>query len=88
MYTLHPDDEKKKVYPDYITFNFLKSLIRILGPIAPFTADEAWSFHQSDKDLTSEVLALQAWPKSGGEFGIKEMNYLIHKQFSILRTRW
>jgi isoleucyl-tRNA synthetase len=31
--------------------------------MAPFTADEAWSFHQSGKDITADFLALQAWPK-------------------------
>jgi isoleucyl-tRNA synthetase len=36
--------------------------------MAPFTADEAWSFHHSGKDITADFLALQAWPKVTAEW--------------------
>ena len=62
LYTLHPDDEKRRSTQTTLHLIF-ESLIRILGPMAPFTADEAWSFHKSDNDLTDELLALQSWPK-------------------------
>jgi isoleucyl-tRNA synthetase len=62
LYTLHPDDEKRRSTQTTLHLIF-ESLIRILGPMAPFTADEAWSFHKSSNDLTDELLALQSWPK-------------------------
>jgi len=62
LYTLHPDDEKRRSTQTTLHLIF-ESLIRILGPMAPFTADEAWSFHKSGNDLTDELLALQSWPK-------------------------
>ena len=30
--------------------------------MAPFTADEAWSYHKFGKDLVEDALALQSWP--------------------------
>ena len=30
--------------------------------MAPFTADEAWSYHKFGKDLAEDALALQSWP--------------------------
>ncbi|MBT5915834.1 MAG: isoleucine--tRNA ligase [Opitutae bacterium] len=62
LYTLHPSDSKRRSTQTALHLIF-ESLIRILGPMAPFTADEAWSFHQSGKDITADFLALQAWPK-------------------------
>ena len=62
LYTLHPSDSKRRSTQTALHLIF-ESLIRILGPMAPFTADEAWSFHQSGKDITTDFLALQAWPK-------------------------
>ena len=62
LYTLHPSDSKRRSTQTALHLIF-ESLIRILGPMAPFTADEAWSFHQSGKDITSDFLALQNWPE-------------------------
>ncbi len=62
LYTLHPSNSKRRSTQTALHLVF-ESLIRILGPMAPFTADEAWSFHQSGKDITADFLALQAWPK-------------------------
>lgn len=67
LYTLHPSDSKRRSTQTALHLIF-ESLIRILGPMAPFTADEAWSFHQSGKDITADFLALQAWPKVTAEW--------------------
>ena len=62
LYTLHADDAKRRSTQTALHLVF-ESLIRILGPMAPFTADEAWSFHKSNQDLGVESLALECWPK-------------------------
>jgi isoleucyl-tRNA synthetase len=62
LYTLHPDDSKRRSTQTALHLVF-ESLIRILGPMAPFTADEAWAFHKSKTDLSTESLALECWPK-------------------------
>ena len=31
--------------------------------MAPFTADEAWSYHKFNGDLGKDALVLQPWPK-------------------------
>jgi isoleucyl-tRNA synthetase len=67
LYTLHPSDSKRRSTQTALHLIF-ESLIRILGPMAPFTADEAWSFHQSGKDITADFLALQPWPKVAEEW--------------------
>ena len=67
LYTLHPSDSKRRSTQTALHLIF-ESLIRILGPMAPFTADEAWSFHHSGKDITADFLALQAWPKVTAEW--------------------
>lgn len=43
-------------------YHIFRTLVRILGPILPFTSDEAWSYFVSDKDFVDEPLPLQGWP--------------------------
>ncbi len=62
LYTLHASDPKRRSTQTALHLIF-EALIRILGPIAPFTADEAWSFHKSSMELSEDILSLQEWPK-------------------------
>ena len=62
LYTLHPNDPKRRSTQTALHLIF-ESLIKILGPIAPFTADEAWTYHKFGKDLAEGALVLQNWPK-------------------------
>ena len=39
-----------------------EALIRLIGPIMPFTADEAWSYHKSGKSTCADLLCLEDWP--------------------------
>ena len=61
LYTLHANDLKRRSTQTALHLIF-ESLIKILGPMAPFTADEAWSYHKFGKDLVEDALALQSWP--------------------------
>ena len=61
LYTLHSNDLKRRSTQTALHLIF-ESLIKILGPMAPFTADEAWSYHKFGKDLADDALALQSWP--------------------------
>jgi isoleucyl-tRNA synthetase len=40
------------------------TLARILAPIIPFTADEAWSFAVSGKEFAADSVHLQDWPST------------------------
>ena len=62
LYTLHPDDPIRRSTQTAIHHVFL-TLIRIIGPITPFTADEAWSFANADTELCDDALVLQDWPQ-------------------------
>jgi isoleucyl-tRNA synthetase len=41
----------------------LDALIRVIGPLTPFTADEAWSYRNSGIELCEDALVLQDWPQ-------------------------
>ena len=43
-------------------YHIFRSLVRVLGPVLPFTSDEAWSYFVADSDFIDEPLALQEWP--------------------------
>ena len=63
LYTLHASDAKRRSTQTAI-YKIFESFVNLIGPILPFTADEAWSFHQIDEKIGNHFLALQAWPKA------------------------
>jgi len=69
LYTLHSTDPKRRSTQTALHLIF-ESLIRILGPMAPFTADEAWSYHKTGQDLSDEALSLQDWPVVQEEWSV------------------
>ena len=61
LYTLHPNDHKRRSTQTGVHMIF-EALIRLIGPIMPFTADEAWSYHKSRKSSCADLLCLEDWP--------------------------
>ena len=57
------------------------ALVRMIGPIAPFTADEAWSFSNAGSELCEDALVLQDWPKpfdlSGNEESVSDIRAIL-----------
>ncbi len=62
LYTLHPDAPARRSTQTAIHLIF-DALIRVIGPLTPFTADEAWSFRHSGVELCDDALVLQDWPQ-------------------------
>ena len=61
LYTLHPCDPKRRASQTAIHMVF-EVFVRLLEPLIPFTADEAWSFHKEGKALSDSLLCLEKWP--------------------------
>ncbi len=61
LYTLHFNDHKRRSSQTALYLIF-KSLIRMLEPMAPFTADEAWAYFESSQDFTEDFIVLKPWP--------------------------
>ena len=62
LYTLHPDAPARRSTQTAIHLIF-DALIRVVGPLTPFTADEAWSYRHSGSELCEDALVLQDWPQ-------------------------
>ena len=62
LYTLHADDHKRRSSQSAISLIF-DAIVRLLGPLTPFTADEAWSFLHSGESFSANPLLLQSWPQ-------------------------
>jgi len=87
LYTLHANDLKRRSTQTALHLIF-ESLIKILGPMAPFTADEAWSYHKFGKDLADDALALQPWPTvqeewEGGDEILEAQSILDFKESTV-----
>ena len=79
LYTLHQADKKRKVDPNGTTFDF-ESLICILGPMAPFTADKAMVFTKLTK-IFVQIHLLCNLGQSLMIYGMKGMRSEMLKQF-------
>ena len=49
-------------------YHIFKTLVRIMGPIMPFTADEAWAYFTAGEDFTADALVLQDWPREAKDW--------------------
>jgi isoleucyl-tRNA synthetase len=83
LYTLHPDDPVRRSSQTAIHMIF-EVLIRIIGPITPFTADEAWSYRKSGSPLCEDALVLQDWPQS---YEVDAENQSVLDMIAILQFK-
>jgi isoleucyl-tRNA synthetase len=67
-----------------IVFNIL---VRLLSPIIPFTADEAWVYRKTDGDFSEESVHLQDWPVLAGDWGAYETVAKDFDELIALRTK-
>ena len=61
LYTRSPNDPLRRSSQTAIHIIF-SVFTRLIAPLVPFTADEAWSFAQNDCDFADQAIALADWP--------------------------
>ena len=62
LYTRSPNDPLRRSSQSAIHIIF-SVFTRLIAPLVPFTADEAWSYAHSDSDFSDELIALADWPE-------------------------
>ena len=62
LYTRTPNDPLRRSSQTAIRIIF-SVFTRLVAPLLPFTADEAWSYAVEDSDFTSKPIALSDWPE-------------------------
>jgi len=62
LYTRSPSDPLRRSSQTAIHIVF-SVFTRLIAPLVPFTADEAWSYAQSDSDFGDQPIALADWPE-------------------------
>ena len=80
LYTRAPSDPLRRSSQTAIHILF-SVFTRMISPLLPFTADEAWSFAKTDSDFSDEPIALSDWP----EFAPEWQNETIASEISTLR---
>ena len=61
LYTCAPNDPLRRSSQTAIAIIF-DVFTRLIAPLVPYTADEAWSYAKNDSDFTDQAIALEAWP--------------------------
>ena len=61
LYTCAPNDPLRRSSQTAISIIF-SVFTRLVAPLVPHTADEAWSYAHSNTDFTDEPIALAGWP--------------------------
>lgn len=79
LYTLAANNPLRRSSQTAI-YHIFNSLVRVLGPILPFTTDEAWAFFKEDTNFIDDPLVLQSWPKEASKWTDENLN----KDFTAL----
>ncbi len=67
LYTRGPRDPLRK--SSQTTIHILFSVFtRLISPMLPFTADEAWSYAKNNTDFSKQPVALEEWPVASPEW--------------------
>ena len=61
LYTRCPNDPLRRSSQTAIHIIF-SVFTRLIAPLVPFTADEAWSYAQNDSEFGDQAIALTDWP--------------------------
>jgi isoleucyl-tRNA synthetase len=61
LYTCAPNDPLRRSSQTAISIIF-SVFTRLVAPLVPHTADEAWSYAHNNTDFTDEPIALASWP--------------------------
>lgn len=67
LYTLAADAPLRRSSQTAI-YHVFKTLVRLMGPIIPFTTDEAWAYFKEESDFTEDALVLQDWPSEAKDW--------------------
>jgi len=82
MYTLSCDSPLRRSSQSAI-YHIFQTLVRLLGPVLPFTSDEAWAYFKEDKDFTEDALALQDWPEQAASWQDGELCEQFERLFAL-----
>ena len=62
LYTFAPNDPLRRSSQTAISI-ILSVFTRLIAPLIPYTADEAWSYASQESDFLDEPIALAEWPE-------------------------
>lgn len=86
LYTLAPDHPLRKSSQTAVDI-ILSVLIRVIGPIIPYTADEAWAHYSRGEDFADDdALCLQSWPQPDSSWYDKAVVSEIQAVFDFKTT--
>jgi isoleucyl-tRNA synthetase len=86
LYTRSPSDPLRRSSQTAIHIIF-SVFTRLIAPLVPFTADEAWSYAHNDSDFGDQVIALADWPLVDPAWDDAETASDISALRSFLSTR-
>ncbi len=61
LYTRAPNDPLRRSSQTAIHIIF-NTFVRLIAPLLPYTADEAWSYACNDSDFCDQPISLEEWP--------------------------
>lgn len=71
LYTAAPNDPLRRSSQTAIHIIF-SVFTRLIAPLIPHTADEAWSYAAEDTELTKQPIALEEWPQVDSQWSFPE----------------
>ncbi len=86
LYTFAPKSTERRAAQTAI-YHVLHTLLRLLAPVLPFTADEAWSFLTTQTEYADDSVHLQSWPEAVPAWYVADFATVAQEIDTLLKFR-
>jgi isoleucyl-tRNA synthetase len=69
-----------------VLYHVFSTFTKLIAPLLPFTADEAYAFFHTNSDFTESSIALTEWPKKNADWEFTQSAEDINQLLKFLNT--
>ena len=86
LYTMAPNDPIRRS-SQTVLHHIFSTFTKLIAPLLPFTADEAYAFFHTNTDFTESSIALSDWPKKNTDWEFTESAHDINQLLKFLNSQ-
>lgn len=85
LYTMAPNDPSRRS-SQTVLHHIFSTFTKLIAPLLPFTADEAYAFFDTNTDFADSSIALKEWPKKNKDWEFKQSADDINQLLKFLNN--
>jgi isoleucyl-tRNA synthetase len=85
LYTMAPNDPIRRS-SQTVLYHVFSTFTRLIAPLLPFTADEAYAYFHTNSDFAESSIALKEWPKKNANWEFTQSAEDINQLLKFLNN--